>query len=301
MVRFLPSLAVLALSASWGCSSTVSPRPAATGAAYVQSDADFSTTYGRLTSALRAADPVGIVAEVDHAASAAAAGLSLRPTRVVLFGNPRLGTPLMQINPQAGLDLPQKILVLEDADGETFLVYNTADYLAARHGVGAASTLPQIATALDGFARGAAGQAGRAGGASASVDRDQGVVSVASPDDVPTTYARLRAAVAGNPNLTIAAELDHQANAASVGLDLPPTRLIVFGNPALGTPLMQIDQVAGLDLPQKMLVYRGADGRTVVAYNDPAFLASRPGLGRPSQIGTIAGALAGLAEAAAGR
>ncbi|WP_412060900.1 DUF302 domain-containing protein [Rubrivirga sp. IMCC45206] len=295
-IRLLVALALVAT----GCSTTEEAAlPAVPGLAVAESDADVGTSFARLTAALDAAEPVGIVAGVDHASNAATAGLSLRPTRVVLFGNPALGTPLMQANPQAGLDLPQKVLVFEDPEGRTVVAYNTTDYLARRHGVGGVSTLSQIDGALAMFARTAAGDdATITPTSAASVARDQGVVSVASDDDVATVYARLRAAVDGNPNLTIVAELDHQANAASVGMTLPPIRLIVFGNPALGTPLMVAGQTVGIDLPQKMLVYRSASGGSVVAYNDPGYLASRHGLGTPGEVATIRGALDALATAA---
>jgi len=66
---------------------------------------------------------------VDHQANAASVGLTLRPTRVTMFGNPNLGTPLMEVNPLAGLDLPQKMLTWTDANGQSNIAYNSADYL----------------------------------------------------------------------------------------------------------------------------------------------------------------------------
>ena len=260
----------------------------------------MAVSFDRLTAALDAAPPVSIVAEVDHAANAASVGLTLAPERVVLFGNPRLGTPLMQINQQAGLDLPQKVLVYEDPQGQTVVAYNTVDYLADRHGVGGAATLDQIAGALEMFAQTAAGGDAEIGARDgSSVRRGAGVEEQESDDDVETTYARLRAAIASNPNLTIVAELDHQANAASVGLDLRPTRLVVFGNPRLGTQLVQDEQTVGIDLPQKMLVYEEADGSVFVAYNDPDYLASRHDLDDSDDVSeTIAEALQTLADAA---
>ena len=274
--------------------------PERPGLAVAESDASASVSFGRLTDALEAAPPVSIVAEVDHAANAASAGLDLRPTRVVLFGNPQLGTPLMQINQQAGLDLPQKMLVYEDAEGRVIVGYNTTDYLAQRHGVGGAATLDQIGSALEMFAGVAAGDDmldSEVGGA--TVARDEGVVTTQSENDFETTYSRLRSAISGNENLTIVAELDHAANAASVGLPLRPTRLVVFGNPALGTQLMQSEQTVGIDLPQKMLVYEDAEGVVHVAYNDPDFLADRHDLDGVADVtDTIGTALENLAAAA---
>ena len=79
-----------------------------------------------------------VMAEVDHAAGAASVGLELRPTKVILFGNPRGGTPLMAAAQSAGIDLPLKALVWQDAEGKTWLGYNDPNWIAERHGVAAA-------------------------------------------------------------------------------------------------------------------------------------------------------------------
>ena len=78
-----------------------------------------------------------IFARVDHAAGAADAGLSLRPTELMIFGNAKGGTPLMQSDQTIGIDLPLKALVWQDASGRTWLSYNDPGWLAKRHGLGA--------------------------------------------------------------------------------------------------------------------------------------------------------------------
>lgn len=295
-----PLLLALALAA--GCDDgpvVTDGLPDPPGLAVVESDASVAVSFGRLTDALESAPPVSIVTEVDHAQNAGAAGLDLRPTRAVLFGNPRLGTPLMQANQQAGLDLPQKMLVYEDATGRTVVAYNTTDYLARRHGVGGVETLDPIAGALRQFAGVATGDETVEVEAGGEVGRDEGVVSVESANDFETTYGRLVAAIEGNANLTLVAELDHAANAASVGLDLRPTRLVVFGNPALGTPLLQAGQTVGIDLPQKVLVYEDASGTVRLAYNSPDYLVDRHSLDGVADVAdTIEAALGSLAQTA---
>lgn len=74
-------------------------------------------------------------ARIDHAAGAAEAGLSLRPTELLIFGNARAGTPLMQARQTIGLDLPLKVLVWEDERGQTWLTYNDPRFIALRHGL----------------------------------------------------------------------------------------------------------------------------------------------------------------------
>lgn len=78
---------------------------------------------------------LAILAHVDHAGAAAKVGLELRPTDLLVFGNPKGGTPLMQANQTIGIDLPLKALVWQDQDGRTWLGYNDPAWFCARHGV----------------------------------------------------------------------------------------------------------------------------------------------------------------------
>ena len=126
-----------------------------------------------------------------------------------------------------------------------------------------------------------------------------GIITKISKVSFEKTYEQLRAVIDNNPNLKIIGELDHQNNAASVDLKLNPTRIILFGNPRLGTPLMQNAQTIGLDLPQKILVYQEEDGTVKVAYNDPLYLKNRHGVtGKEAILEKISGALNKLTEVA---
>jgi uncharacterized protein (DUF302 family) len=95
-----------------------------------------------------------VFARVDHAAGAAAVGMALRPTELLIFGNAKGGTPLMQEVQTVGIDLPLKFLVFEDAAGKTWIAYNDPDWLAARHGVtGEAGPVGAMSAALRTLAR----------------------------------------------------------------------------------------------------------------------------------------------------
>lgn len=235
---------------------------------------------------------IGIVAVVDHQLNAQNVGLELRPTREIIFGNPAIGTPIMQVNQLAGLDLPQKMLVYQDADNNVFLGYNSANYLAARHsGTGGAATIDQLSTALSNLAQGATNGT-VSENASTTVSDKQGINTTISNNDFETTYGNIKNAVTTNQNLILVAEVDHQANAASVALTLRPTRLLIFGNPNLGTPLMQNSQTTGIDLPQKILVWEAEDGSVNVSYNNPSYLVSRHSITNNNEtITTITNAL----------
>ena len=80
---------------------------------------------------------MAILARIDHAAAAAKVGMELRPTEVLIFGNPKAGTPLMQAAQTVGIDLPLRALVWQDEHAETWLAYNDPKFLARRHGINA--------------------------------------------------------------------------------------------------------------------------------------------------------------------
>ena len=129
---------------------------------------------------------------------------------------------------------------------------------------------------------------------------ENGLITIASNHSVKETLDRLEASLRGN-GVTVFARIDHAAGAASADMTLPPTELIIFGQPKAGTPLMQAQQSIGIDLPLKMLAWQDANGKNWLAYNDIDWLAKRHGLGEDlaPAISGIAKALAKLAETAA--
>lgn len=94
-----------------------------------------ATTLDRLETAVKAAG-LTVFARIDHAAGAAAVGMALRPLTVLIFGNAKGGTPLMVAQPTIGIDLPLKMLVWEDAQGQVWVTYNDPHFLARRHDLG---------------------------------------------------------------------------------------------------------------------------------------------------------------------
>jgi uncharacterized protein (DUF302 family) len=108
------------------------------GLVTVESAFPASETADRLAAAAEAAG-MQVFARVDHAAGAAAAGMDLRPTELLLVGSPRGGTPLMRDRQTAGIDLPLRALAWEDADGRSWVTTNDAAWIAERHGLGEAS------------------------------------------------------------------------------------------------------------------------------------------------------------------
>jgi uncharacterized protein (DUF302 family) len=126
-----------------------------TGLVTLPSSHGAAETLRRLEAVL-AEKGLHVFARIDHAAAARGVGMELRPTVVVLFGNPKAGTPLMQSRQTVGIDLPLKALVWEDESGRAWLTYNDPAHLARRHGVHDRDEAVQaMAAGLEGLARAA--------------------------------------------------------------------------------------------------------------------------------------------------
>jgi uncharacterized protein (DUF302 family) len=98
---------------------------------------------------------LNVFARIDHAAGATKVGKTLRPTELLIFGNPQGGTPLMECAQTAGIDLPLKALVWQDEAGKVMLSYNDPEYLAKRHGAASCPAVENLKKALGGIAQAA--------------------------------------------------------------------------------------------------------------------------------------------------
>jgi uncharacterized protein (DUF302 family) len=137
---------------------------------------------------------------------------------------------------------------------------------------------------------------------SAELQLPDGLTTVKSQYGPAETVTRLENSIASH-GLTIFARIDHAAGAKEVGMDLPPTRVVIFGSPKSGTPLMQMSDTIGLQLPLKILVRQQPSGETILAYDDPAWIAKRYRLNDAATpvVAKMQAAMAAIAgEAAAG-
>jgi uncharacterized protein (DUF302 family) len=141
-LRFLLATA-LVLASSWSA--------AADGVIAVKSPYDAKETMNRFED-LATQRGLTVFARIDHAAGAARVGKTLRPTEVLIFGNPQGGTPLMECAQSAGMDLPLKALVWEDESKQIWLGYNDAAYIVKRHGAASCPAIGNIDKALSGLA-----------------------------------------------------------------------------------------------------------------------------------------------------
>jgi uncharacterized protein (DUF302 family) len=129
-----------------------SPAFADKGVVDVKSIHTVAVTADRLENILKNKG-MTVFTRINHAAGAEKVGKSLRPTELVIFGNPKVGTPLMQCSQSIAIDLPQKALIWEDEKGQVWLSYNNPQYLAKRHGTkGCDAVFKKVANVLSKFA-----------------------------------------------------------------------------------------------------------------------------------------------------
>ncbi|MGO1501224.1 MAG: DUF302 domain-containing protein [Marinobacter sp.] len=128
---------------------------AADGLIAVKSNHSVAATADKLEAVL-SEKGMKVMNRINHTAGAETAGLELRPTEVVIFGNPKVGTPLMQCAQSVAVDLPQKALIWEDEEGQVWLGYNDPDYLKTRHAIESCdAVLKKVSGALSSFAKAA--------------------------------------------------------------------------------------------------------------------------------------------------
>ena len=148
MKKLHRTLAVLALSAAATLAS------AADGLIDLKSPHNAKATMDRLEAQVKERG-LNVFARIDHAGGAAKIGKTLRPTELLIFGNPQGGTPFMECAQTVGIDLPLKALVWDDAAGQTWLSYNDPAYLGQRHGAAQCPSVEGLRKALAGLAQAA--------------------------------------------------------------------------------------------------------------------------------------------------
>ena len=127
-------------------------------------------------------------------------------------------------------------------------------------------------------------------------DRDNGLIHLPSQHSVDDTVQLLQTLLS-EKNIKLFAVIDHSGEAEKAGLQMRPTKLLIFGNPKGGTPLMQAAPTVAIDLPLRALVWQDGDGKVWLTYNDPAYLQHRHGF--PEQLVANLSAVNGLLAQAA--
>ncbi len=153
--KIFSSIAILTCLISSHALAKDSIDPASNGLIKIKSVHDVTTTMNRLETALLDKG-MTIFKRINHTAGAKNVGMQLRPTELLIFGNPKIGTPLMLCSQTAALDLPQKALAYKDESGQVWLAYNDPAYMAKRHNIqGCEKPVQKVTNALAKFVRAA--------------------------------------------------------------------------------------------------------------------------------------------------
>jgi len=220
-----------------------------------------------------------VITVINHAAAAASVGLTLPDTQVILFRDIRTDVKLIKRSQTTAIDLQLKILVWND-NGSIRYKYNDSGYLADRHSIPFRDKrLSNIYHTLKQFG-----------------DQENGLISVPGSLPVADTVALLTT-VLSDAGFRIPVTINFADDGSGKRRGLRDTSLIIFGNPLIGTQLMQNAREVALDLPQKFLVWEDKNGQTWISYNDPAYIAQRAYVqGLETLQGNIANALKNFAN-----
>ncbi len=220
----------------------------------------------------RAAEKVGMkaITAIDHARLAAKEGVEMPPSRVQIFSDPSINTSLLKQNIRAGLDLPFRVLAYaNNADAQ--VMYTNSDFLKLRHGLNDGpeikvfdETLSEIFKVADVTPTSAPTK---------NLTKDYGIIELKSELTVAEAVASLTATVKAQKDTVWFGEIDYTAQGSKIGVELPEAVLLLFGGPKPGSIAMAKFPAIGLDaFCQKLLVYAGKDGGSVVIFNDIAAL-----------------------------
>ncbi len=207
-----------------------------------------------------------IVTMVNFQVAAESIGVEIRPTTVILATNPSLETPLIRWQQTVALDFPSKFLIFEDEQGEIQLEHSTVGAFIDRHEVELKDAkFRKYSDLLNQF--------GNVGNGIVFVQSHQSVDETAEALLIRLQDLGLMIFV---PNV-----IDFQQQALQRGGGyIRPTRLVIFGTPAVGIPLVENMQSIGLDLPAKFLIFEDENSQVFIAFNDPRFLAKKHNLQR---------------------
>ncbi|HRD76418.1 MAG TPA: DUF302 domain-containing protein [Hyphomicrobiaceae bacterium] len=151
-MKLLAALTIAALGLSTAATSLRAEAPMTV----VESKVPVKAAMDALAKAVEGRG-IKVVARIDHAAGAKSAGMELRPTEMLMFGNPKLGTPIIAADPRMGIELPMRVVAWQDAAGKTWIGYTSPDVYKGRYGLkGVDDPLTAMAKALEGLVKGAA-------------------------------------------------------------------------------------------------------------------------------------------------
>jgi uncharacterized protein (DUF302 family) len=221
------------------------------------------------------------VVEIDHSRLGNEAGSEMPPARVLIFSNPRLEIELIKQNPLVAIDLPLRVLAFEsEPGGDSKVIYNSFDYIESRYQLTPPLVLRELFDeTMTRVLRGIDPEK------IASFDQDtmepDGITTISSPFDFQTTLKKVRAAIESQDDTVGFGSVDFQEQARTVGDEIAPATLILFGGPAPGAKAMSKAPTLGLDaFCQKFLIWQDENEQVYLSFNDLLALAERQDVGK---------------------
>ncbi|NOD78759.1 MULTISPECIES: DUF302 domain-containing protein [unclassified Ruegeria] len=209
------------------------------------------------------------IASIDHSRLAKAEGVEMPASRVLIFSDPEINTPVLEENVRAGLDLPFRVLSF-DQDGRPQIVYTDSQFIKVRHDLNNTQALNSFQSKLLEVLK----DSDAAPAPTNGLNTNYGIIELRSQLSVTEAVKRLRATVMEQNDTVWFGEIDFATEASLLGVELPDTVLLLFGGPAPGGVAMAGFPAIGLDaFCQKLLVYAHEEGGSVVIFNDIAALA----------------------------
>lgn len=264
-MRFIISALALTLFISCSSDNKTITYPNTTGLVYAESEESFTTTYNKLRSELQQGD-FTIYKEIDFKTYAESYRKRSRNAKMILFSNPSLETPLIDIKPELGLEFPTRILTFEDRDKFVLLAYNNTEYLSRVYNLNTGmSAVANMESSLSNIVTNVAGNM-TLKNETATVGLNY--LTVPSMSSFNDTYNRLRNRISDSQEMKLITEVDHQANARSIGLNIRPNKVLIFSTGEMEANLVDQYQLSIIDLPIRILVWEDANNKTHIAWQD---------------------------------
>lgn len=263
-MRFIISALALTLFISCSSDDRSLTYPDTTGLAYAESEQDFTNTYSSLRAEVQRSD-YQIVKEIDLKEYTESYRRRSRQTKMILFSNPELETPLINENPEMGLEFPTRLLTYEDRGKYVLVAYNNTEYLSRMYGLNNMGAIQNMEASLSNIVSNATDNVTLKNGTAIA---GKNTLSASSRNSFAETYNRLRNAIADSEDMNLIAEVDHQANSWTIGGDIRPNKVLIFTTGEMEADLIDRYQVSSVDLPVRILVWEDEDGKTQISYQD---------------------------------
>lgn len=263
-MRFILSALVVALFISCSSDNRVLTYPNTPGLAYADSDFEFKDTYSALRAKIQQSD-YQIYEEIDFKQYAESYRRRSREAKMILFSNPTLETLLIQDTPEIGIEFPSRMLTFEDRDRYVLVAYNNIEYLSRMYNLSNIGAIQNMESSMSQITSKVSGNMTlKNETAFAGIN----TITVSSNLSFNQVFNYLRNAIADNPEMNLLADVDHQLNALSVGMNIRANRVLLFTTGELEANMVDRHQLSAIDLPLRILVWEDENNRVKVSYTN---------------------------------